>query len=201
MQDLQGKIKQNQTPLLITLLTVLTGFLVIIAIAPKRPSVVPPPAEKKQIVTPAHTVLSFENASSSSGAFQSVNIVADSSDNKVTGVQIELAFDPTLVSNVSITPGIFIKNPVELLKKVDYTAGRITYVLGVPIGGAGVQGKGVVAILNYTEASAKGKVVEIKFLPKSLVAIEGFSGTALKSTSDYSKVIGGSPSPSPSAGR
>jgi hypothetical protein len=194
--NLAEKIKRNQTPLLILLLTILTGFLVIIAIAPKRPTLTPPPSEKQEIVTPAETILSFESASLPTAAVQSVNVVADSGTNKITGVQLELSFDPKLISGVTVTSGNLIPEPVELLNKVDATNGRITYVIGVPIGGSGVQGKGTVATISYNEIGAKGTLSEIKFLPKTLVAIEGFSATALKSSFDYSKIIGEAASPS-----
>lgn len=191
-----SKIKKNQTPLLIILLTVLTGFLVIIAIAPKRPSITPPPSEKQEIVTPAETVLSIESSSLPTASVQTVNVIADSGTNKVTGVQLELSYDPTLISNVTVVSGNFIPEPVELLNKVDATNGRITFVVGVPIGGSGVAGRGTVATISYTEIGPKGEVVEIKVLPKTLVAIEGYSSSALKSSTDYSKIIGEAASPS-----
>lgn len=194
--NLTEKIKRNKTPLLIILLTVLTGFLVIIAIAPKRPSITPPPGQEQEIVTPAETVLGMESTSLPTAATQTVNVVADSGTNKVTGVQLELSFDPTLISSVKVGPGTFISDPVELLNKVDLETGRITYVVGVPIGSSGMQGKGVVATISYTEIGAKGKLSEIKFLPKTLVAIEGFSATALKEAIDFSKIIGEAATPS-----
>lgn len=190
------KIKRNQTPLLIILLTVLTGFLVIIAIAPKRSSLTPPPSEKQEIVTPAETDLRLETISVPSSPTQIVNVVADTGTNKVTGIQLELSFDPKLITGVTVAAGNFIPEPVELLNKINSTDGRITYVIGVPIGGSGVQGRGTIATISYTEAGAEGELVEIKFLPKTLVAIEGFSASALKSSTDYSKVIGQSASPS-----
>lgn len=189
-------IKRNQTPLLILLLTIITGFLVAIALAPKKPSVTPQPSEKQEIVTPAETVLSFESTSQPTSAFQSVNVVADSGSNKVTGIQLELFYDPKIISNVTLAPGTFIPEPVELLNKVDSVNGRVTYVVGVPIGGSGVSGKGTVATISYDEIGEKGKLTEIKFLPKTLVAIEGYSSSALKSSTDYSKTIGESASPS-----
>lgn len=194
--NLTQKIKRNQTPLLILLLAILTGFLVIIAIAPKRPSITPPPSQKQEIVTPAETVLNFENTSLPTSGQQTVNVIANSGSNKVTGVQLELSFDPKLISGVTVTKGAFIPEPVELLNKVDATNGRITYVVGVPIGGSGVQGRGIVATISYTEIGAKGTLSEIKFLPKTLVAIEGYSSSALKSSSDYSKIIGEAATPS-----
>ena len=194
--NLTEKIKRNKTPLLILLLTILTGFLVIIAIAPKRTTITPPPSEKQEIVTPAETVLSIESSSLPTSPVQTANVIADSGTNKVTGVQLELSYDPALITNVTVAPGTFIAEPVELLNKVDPVNGRITYVIGVPIGGSGVQGRGTVATISYTEIGAKGTLSEIKFLPKTLVAIEGFSASALKSSTDFSKLIGEAATPS-----
>ncbi len=193
---LQAKIKANQTPLLIILLSILTAFLVIIAIAPKKAGITPPPAQNKTVVSPADTTLTLSNTTPAPGAIQTVEVVADSGKNTVTGVQLELSFDPKLASNVSIVSGSYIKSPVELLKKVDYVNGRISYVIGVPIGGTGVQGSGTVAVITYTEAGAKGQPVTFKFLPKTLVASQGFSENALKKASNYTKVIGETATPS-----
>ena len=185
----QAKIKGNKTPLLIALLAILTVFLVLIAIAPKKVNVTPPPATEEEAIVPAETILSMESASSS-GSAQSVNVMVDSGANTVTGVQLELSFDPKLITNVTLTPGEFITNPVELLKNIDYANGRVSYVLGIPIGSEGVQGTGTVAKLSYREVGAQGETVSIKFLPKTLVASEGFSASALKEARDYSKAIG-----------
>lgn len=193
--NLVDRIKRNKTPLLIVLLTILTGFLVVIAIAPKGPTTTTPPAEK-EVITPAETVLSMESASLPTATAQIVNVIADSGTNKVTGVQLELSYDPSLISNLTLSPGDFIKEPVELLNKVDITNGRITYVVGVPIGGEGIMGRGTVARISYTEVGSKGSVVEIRFLPKTLVAIEGFSATALKESIDFAKPVGEPASPS-----
>ena len=196
-KSVSSKLKKNQTPLLIIILTVLTAFLVIIAIAPKNQTLPTPPVVKTPVI-PAETALSFGNATSSGGV-DNVDVIANTGTNKMTGVQLELSFDPKLITNISITPGTLIPSPVELLKNIDYTNGRITYVSAIPIGGAGVKGNGVVAHISFTEAGAKGQTISIKFLPKTLVSTEGLATSSLKSTSDFTTVIGETTTSAPSA--
>lgn len=189
-KNLTAKIKQNQTPLLIILLTILTGFLVIIALAPKKPTVTPPITVQKPTPNPAQTSLSIVPSQAQTGATKTLDVMVDSGGNSVTWVQLEMSFDPKLMTNVVVTPGTYIKTPTELLKKVDYANGRISYVLGIQIGGTGSKGSGAVAHISYQEAGAKGQKVEIKFLPKTLVTSGSFATSALKKTTDYSYTIG-----------
>jgi hypothetical protein len=193
--DLEKKIRANKTPLLIIILAILTGILLIVALSPK--AIVPiTRTDQNKSATPAETTLSFGKATST-GSQDSVDVIVNTGKATATAVQLEMTFDPKLISNIKIEPGNYTKNWGVLLNKVDYPNGRITYALGVPLSGGSVKGTGSVANITFTEIGAKGQTIQINLLPRSLVSIEGFAGSSLKSTSNFTKVIGETTSSTP----
>ena len=198
--NLQGKLKSNKTPLLIIVLAILTGLLLIFALAPKS---TPPSntgnnsAQNATPSAPAEAVLTFGNATSS-GSVDNVDVIANTGNAATTAVQLEMSFDPKMVSNIAITPGDFVKGWSVLIKNIDYTNGRISFAIGMPLGASGIKGMGTVAHLSFTETGAKGQTIQITMLPKTLVSIQGFAGSSVKSTSNFTKVIGSTQSAAPS---
>lgn len=89
-------------------------------------------------------------------------------------IQLELAYDPTLLSNVTITPGNFFSNPVTLLQIIDANSGRISYVLSTDqkIKTA----KGTVANIHFTPTARAG-TTEISFQQKTMVRSDGAINT------------------------
>ncbi len=111
-----------------------------------------------------------------------VNI--DSGKNSVVGVQLELYYDPSLITNVNVTPLDFFPQAVEVLKKIDDKNGRISYAITVSPGETAVKGQGQLVKINYTPIGNKGISGVINFLPKTEVSGESTAGSLLKSTSD-----------------
>lgn len=111
-----------------------------------------------------------------------VNI--DTGKNRVVGVQLELYYDPSLITNVNVTPLDFFSQAVEVLKKVDDKNGRISYAITVSPGETAVSGKGQLVKINYTPIGNDGISSVINFLPKTEVSGESTAGSLLKSTSD-----------------
>lgn len=111
-----------------------------------------------------------------------VNI--DSGKNSIVGVQLELYYDPSLITNVTVTPLDFFPQAVEVLKKVDDKNGRISYAITVSPGETAVIGKGQLVKINYTPIGNNGISGVINFLPKTEVSGEATAGSLLKSTSD-----------------
>lgn len=127
----------------------------------------------------AQTSLSLTTpVASVSGAVTS-NILINTGGNKVNAVQIELSYDPNSLGGVDISPGSFIKNPTEFLKKIDTQNGRVSYALGVALGEKGLQGSGIVATLSFTKLKTSG-TTSIDFLPKSLVSAQEVAQSVLR---------------------
>lgn len=111
-----------------------------------------------------------------------VNI--DSGKNNIIGVQLELYYDPSLITNVTVAPLEFFPQAVEVLKKIDDKNGRISYAITVSPGEAAVSGKGQLVKINYTPIGNEGISSVINFLPKTEVSGDTTAGSLLKLTSD-----------------
>ncbi len=129
----------------------------------------------------AQTSLAFSPAnytlSSSSG---SVDLLIDTGTNNASAVQLEISYDPKVLKNVAITPGGFFPQPIELLKKIDEAAGRITYAFGAALSDKGKTGKGTIAIITFTATLPKGQSTTLTILPQTLVTAEKEENSVLK---------------------
>lgn len=136
--------------------------------------------------TPVHTVLSMSPnpvaINASAGAPTKIDVVIDSQDNKITAVQLELVYDPQVLTITDLTPGPFFKNPLVLLKQIDKPLGRITYAIAVQPTATPLAGTGIVASILVTPKPGFTQQTTIQFLPKTLVTAEGAVESVLKST-------------------
>lgn len=173
----------KRTLLLIVVLLVITGGLLYLALKQEQPTpsvtAVPTPT-----VSPAHATLSLVQQPASTSALQTVDVVIASNGNKLTGAQLNLAYDPKVLSNVTIKPGTFFPNPTILFNSVDKVNGRISYVLAISLNGQEASGSGAVATISYTVLPTTGTTTKISFLPKTELTQQGILGSVLKSTTD-----------------
>lgn len=172
-------------------LIILTAALLYLSLSANKnsspvPQVTPVPTKEA-----ANTSLLFsdEQKYASGSSLLKTDILIDSKTNKITGAQIELTYDPTILSKVDITPGNFLKNPVEVLKKVDVKNGRISYVLGTRLNESS-NGTGIIATITYLRL--KNTQTTIDFLPQTLITAHGFSESVL--VNSKSGVLGIKPS-------
>jgi hypothetical protein len=175
----------KRTLALIIFLIVVTVGLVMLSVYSK-PAVETPPARITTTTTPLYvqTTIALSNELTpivaKPGTFQT-DATITTGENKVTVVQLELSYDPKAISNVTITPGTFFKNPTVLLNKVDPTLGRISLAMGVSMGESGASGSGQIATITFTP-NAGFKTTEIKFLPTTQVADENFPSKSVLKT-------------------
>ena len=173
----------NKTPLLIVFLVIATVALVALALS--RSNVSSPTPQKlsgEEIV--AETSLSFsdlyemedETDKSSKQFFSDVNIVTG--ENKVTAVQLEIKYNPDLLTNVDIYPGDFFQNPKILLERIDTEEGIISYALGTE--GQGVSGEGIVAVVSFSEKTIARGETSLDFLSKTAVSAEDQEESVLR---------------------
>ena len=184
----------KRTLFLIFVLFIIT--FVLLAVVLYKPS---SPSQTPQVMVPKEsaeqTILSFEKPIATSslsvenlGYSLPINIVTGK--NKVTAIQLELQYDPQTLTNVSITPGVFFKNPEILLNQIDAKTGRITYAFGVGLRDQGIVGKGVVATLNFETKAGVPQETAILFLPKTLVTAEGADQSVVKETNNIKLIVG-----------
>ncbi len=131
------------------------------------------------------TSLLFGNLeiASSSGIAKtySLPIIINTRTNKVTSVQLELSFDPNILTDVKITPSNFFKNPSVILNKINSDTGRISYALSATQPEGSKQGESTLALLTF-EVRVPSVPSAITFLSRTFVTAEGLDSSALKST-------------------
>lgn len=189
----------RKTLALISGLVLVTVVLFIVALragqqqqAPSSPQS-SPIAQQPSPMTPAHTVLALapNPLTVAPGQQGKVDVTIDTADNDVTAVQLELGYDPNLVSNVKVTPGILFQNPVVLINKDDPKAGRYTYAFGITPNSKTVKGQGTVATVTFTaSATATGKSSQLGLLPTTLVTARGVANSVMKSAAGTVVTIG-----------
>lgn len=125
-------------------------------------------------LSPNPVLLSEENSGS-------VEVLMDTSENEVTAVQLEILYDPDVLTNVTIKPGTFFTSPVPLLNTIDRTEGRISYALAVTPAQAPLKGSGTVAIIEFRKNPASTiTTTELELLPRTLVAAKGIGPSVLR---------------------
>ncbi|HEX7042056.1 MAG TPA: cohesin domain-containing protein [Patescibacteria group bacterium] len=180
----------NKTTILIIILFLITCGLLYLAITNT-------PVQKKETATNptptpisvnAKTTLTLTTASateSSRTADYTVAVVVDTT-NKVNGVQLELSYDSQKITNVTLHPGTFFKEPNVLLNSVDANNGRISYALAEQVDLTGKTGKGTIATIsfNLSHATKPNDTAKISFLPKTAVSADKILESVLESTQD-----------------
>jgi hypothetical protein len=191
----------KKTLALITGLVLVTVILFVVALRAGQQQNAPSTPEPTQSAqapepsTPAHTVLSVgpNPLTVAPGQQGRAEVMIDTSDNDVTAVQLELGYDPNILTNVKVTPGTLITNPAILIDKNDPAAGRYTYAFGITPNGTPVKGTGVVATVTFTvRANAVGKDTQLGLLPTTLVTARGVANSVLKSGTGTVITVGGS---------
>lgn len=139
------------------------------------------PSLKKVIFNqPADGLLSmipqFQIATSSATA--SVDVILQT-QSRPTVIQLEIAYEPASLYNMSIMPGDYFVAPDIPLEKIDYKNGRISFALS---GQSINPGSKTVARINFTPLNyGVTKQTELKFFPKTSVK-EGSRLIELKNT-------------------
>lgn len=169
----------KRTFALIIVLVIVTSILIALAVTPQKPSA---PLVVAPTPTPAaQTALAFSpNPLTIASASATVDVLVDTKINGVTAVQLELSYDPKVITNIDVKPGSFFTNPAELLKTIDAKEGKISYALGILPSDAPKKGQGVVATITLSTNLALNQPTRISFLPKTLVTASGVTSSVLR---------------------
>ncbi len=204
-QKTSASIISGRTLLLIIVLGVCAAFFLYLALNPNAGNKqITKVAPTMPIPTPfAQSVLSIMPASQSAAptTVKTYDVVLDSNINTINAVQLELAYDPKVLANVSVKAGPFFPRPLELIKDVDSVNGRISYALGIQPQDKGVQGTGTVAIVSFNIIpAATASSTTISFLPKTVVTGAGVIQSVLKNAQSINIPVAslqGTTTPSP----
>lgn len=124
------------------------------------------------------TLSIFPNVIHVSPAVQSsVDIILDTQAVPPAIIQLEIAYDPNILTNMSISAGSFAPNPTATLNTINHQTGRISYALQIPEQKLPAT-KGTVARLTFNvHPEAKASQTAIYFLPKTAIQTrEGNNG-------------------------
>jgi hypothetical protein len=179
----------KRTTILILILVLVAALLVIVAIQPSQvknkpvlvtPKLQPTPvADSTLYISPNPIQMATDSAQA--------EVFINSGRNSVTAVQLEIAYDPNILTNFTIQPGNFLPSPMVLLNKIDQKNGRITLALGLAPAAEPVKGTGLVATISF-ERNLETNIAtvtpvsstNITILDKSLATMLGVSGSVLK---------------------
>lgn len=185
----------KKTTLLIIILAVATTVLVILAITSeqtKKPDVAQKPSVAPTIAVVKSTTISFAPAliDASGSTPVSVDILADTSTDEISGVQVELTYDPKAITNVKIAAPLdaslfgSVGKYAVLFSEVDPALGRVSYAAAIKPNQKGISGAGKVATVTFQKATTALLPVQtfIRFVNKTMVTKSGVSESVLKQT-------------------
>ncbi|MEN9407919.1 MAG: Cohesin domain [Candidatus Parcubacteria bacterium] len=136
---------------------------------------------------PAYTTLELSPNPASIGPTGSgkVDVLINTNQNTVSGVQIELSYDPKALRNIIVTPGTFFQKPLMFPEwnKIDQETGRVSHAQVLLPSQEPIKGKGIFATITFSRVVGSGlSQTELKFMPKTTVTQFGISPSVLKSS-------------------
>lgn len=193
----------RKTLALIAGLVLVTIILFIIALRTGQSQNQNPPVKTAVMPTidRAHSVLSMtpNPIDVLSGKVTTVEVNIDPSDNPVTAVQLEMLYDPTMLTNVKVTPGPLFQGGNILIDKNDAQTGKYTYAVGIQPSQNTINAKGVVATVSFVARGLIGKQSQIQLLPTSLVTARGIETSVMRFASGTTVMIGTGATPTVTA--
>ncbi len=177
---LAGTDNQNQMSklliiLLLLLLAILTIYIKSNSIIPIN-KILPTPTFTPSPTLSAQSTLAFspEIIYSNRGQAKEAGIQINSQGLYPTILQLELAYDPAILTNVSLSPGPNFPNPNILLNNNDEKTGRISYAFSLIPQEKPLNFTGTAATLKFTVSNtALQKETSLYFLPKTAIISEG----------------------------
>lgn len=185
----------RKTTILIVILAVVTAILVILAVTSEQtkkyiPTPKASPTPSKTAVVPT-TILSFDPSTINvvSSSVPPADIIADTGAEGITGVQVELLYDPKVLTNVKIIPpadqslfGTGGTGYTVLFNEVKPELGRISYAIAINQTQKPAQGIGKIGTLSFQKVfgAAVSTDTFVRFVDKTMVTKLGESQNVLK---------------------
>ena len=166
----------------------LCSYALLLYSKPTEVSTVPK-SKKSTVTTPlpnAQTKLFFSPnfLKLSAQSPYEVAIMINTGENTISQAQVEIQYDPKVVTVIAVRPGEFVRNTLPLVNKNDARRGRIEFAVGLPEGEQPLNGTGplaVITIIPGPEATLSART-HFTFLPKSSVRSEHQNSSLLSKT-------------------
>lgn len=175
----------KKTTILIVILLIFTVGLIYIAVKTEQQS---PPAITQEQITQEEaldlvptinpqTQISFSPAIidtiESPQSTYSAQVVVNTHGQKISGIQLDLAYDPAILRNVRVTPSqnnLFGPNPAVLINSIDPDLGRITLAISLPdLNDEEISGNASIANITFSTNTSSTPTAQISVLPKTTV--------------------------------
>lgn len=191
----------KKTTLLIIILAIITGILIFVAMRSDQTqnftknltnTSTPTPVVVKPFASLGFSTPLLDTSKGSPA--QKVDIILDSNGKSIAGAQVELSYDPTVLTNLTLTPlvpgQLFGQNPIVLINNIDKTQGRISYALSIAVNDNEKIGKASIGQLSFTVNRFSGvPSTQITFLPKSSVTTQKIKFSVLDTTTPLQIII------------
>jgi hypothetical protein len=111
-------------------------------------------------------------------------IVLDAGTNELSSAQLELKYDPAIISVTALRAGEFFPDPITPITNPIERAGRVEFAVTIPEIDRPVTGKGSLALLSIKRVpTATGSAeTTIEFLPKTSLRGQDTTTSLLKTT-------------------
>lgn len=180
----------KKTITLVVILALIAGALLFLALRPAgKQQITQKIIPTRKIVQKTATVFfNPQNIDLSSGTAtptSSVDIFVDTGNNEISGVQLEMQYDPKALRNVALTQStdvnaFFGPNNQPLFREVNPETGRISFAIAIQPTQPTKKGVGKLATLSFSKVfNAKGTTT-VNFLEKTVVTVLGADQSALK---------------------
>lgn len=165
-------MKKLLFPILIAILILITAILIFAAVTSKQKTT-PVPISTQSIEPYASLSFAPETLDipTINPDIQTVNIMLDTKGKEVFAVQIELQYDPSVISNIEFiqpTDSLFGAGGSELINNVSNDSGLATYAIVLSPSEAEKVGKGPIATVRFQVIST-AKPTALTILPTSSV--------------------------------
>lgn len=173
-------------------LALFTFFIVLSGVGIRKNSEISSPASPSPTANPSSLTLSLlpNTLNTQPNQFNTIDVVLDTQGVPPSLVQLEIAYDSRVITNIAIQPGNLVPNPEVVLNAINYQTGRISYAVQIPPQKLQAT-KGSIAILTFSVRSdTPFRETTIYFLPKTIVltkekmnGLEAAYGTTIQITS------------------
>ena len=181
----------RKTTILILILATVTGILLFLAVSEgkrgKAPqtTIVPTKKEVPKTATVFFSPQTIDLSSGTATPTSSVDILVDTGNQEIVGVQIEAQYDPKSLSNLKLTPGndatsFFGPNVAILFNEVNQETGRISFAIAIQPQEKTRKGIGRIASLSFAKAFNAQGTATVSLLDKTIVTILGEEESILK---------------------
>lgn len=183
----------KKTTVLIVLLALVTVVLVFFAISSgtgQQTTDTTPETDTPDVAIEKTTTVYFdpptvEVSPANESPIYAVDIMINTEGAAVSGVQTELQYDISSITNVRLDPaagsdGLFGATSVVLFNDVNPTTGRVSYAVSIGQGQESIVGTGRIATLYFEPTLGSSGTSTIDFLNKTLVTMLGENESVMK---------------------